>query len=328
LLISFWCLLSLVSLVFHARITNWLPLILANMAACILVCFVAYADRNRSSRTLRWAHDWAPLALVVFTYKQVYFMVRPIHQWKDYDRLLMALDRWVFRINPAEWLAGFAHPWLTEVLQIAYSLFYVFFIVIGLELYIKKEPSFFRHFCFTVVYGFFISYIGYFFLPAVGPRFTLHSFSKIDIELPGVLLTPALRWFVNSWESIPAGVSSAVALAKAQRDVFPSGHTMMTIVVVSLAYKYGLKVRHWVCGVGVLLVLATVYLRYHYLIDLFAGALLALLCLATSRKVFKIVGGRQRAVGSKKPSVASSWKKILLPTEDCRLTTKSAASVR
>jgi membrane-associated phospholipid phosphatase len=292
LLISFWCVLSLAGLVFQSRIANWLPLILADLAACFLVCIIAYADRDRGSRTLRWVHDWAAFALVVFTYKQVYFMVRPIHRWRDYDALLMAIDRWLFRVNPTEWLAGFANPCLTEVLQIAYSSFYLFFVAIGLELYLRKELSSFRHFSFTVIYGFFLSYLGYFFLPAVGPRFTLHNFSKIDSDLPGVFATPALRWFVNIWESIPAGVSNAVALANAQRDVFPSGHTMMTIVAVTLAYRYDLKLRHWVCGVGILLIFATVYMRYHYVIDLIAGALLALLCLLTSRKVYKAVGGR------------------------------------
>jgi membrane-associated phospholipid phosphatase len=292
LLLSFWCLLSLVGFVFQARIANWLPLILADLAACFLVCIIAWADRAKCTRTLRWVHDWAAFALVVFTYKQVYFMVRPIHQWRDYDRLLIALDQWLFRVNPTEWLAGFANPWLTELLQIAYALFYLFFVAIGLELYLRKDLSPFRHFSFTVVYGFFLSYLGYFFLPAAGPRFTLYDFSKTDSELPGVLVTPALRWFVNIWESIPAGVSNAVALANAQRDVFPSGHTMMTIVAVTLAYRYGLKVRHWACGVGILLICATVYLRYHYAIDLIAGALLAFYCLLTSRKVYKAIGGR------------------------------------
>jgi membrane-associated phospholipid phosphatase len=44
-----------------------------------------------------------------------------------------------------------------------------------------------------------------------------------------------------------------------------------------------------------LLVLATVYLRYHYLVDLAAGAFLAIPCLLTSRRVFALFRGRASA---------------------------------
>lgn len=292
LLIAFWAILSIISLIFHARIPNWPLIILADLAACFAVWALAWAEHSSGSCRMRYIHDWAAFPLVLFTYKQIYFMVGPIHRGKDYDALLIAMDQWLFRMNPTEWLAGLANPFLTEVLQIAYSLFYVFFIAIGLELYRKQDLSRFRYFRFTAVYGFLISYLGYFFLPAVGPRFTLHDFSKIDLELPGLLLTPALRWFVNTFESIPTGATNAAALASAQRDVFPSGHTMMTLVALILAYKYGLKVRHYALFVGIPLLFATVYLRYHYAIDLIAGALLVFPCLLTSGRAYKAAGSR------------------------------------
>ena len=298
LLISFWCLLSLVSLILHARIPDWRMIVLGSLAAAIVACALAYAARAADSRVLRWVHDWGAFPMVVFTYKQIYFMIRPIHQGRDYDQLLIAVDRALFGVNPTEWLAGFSNPCLTEALQIAYSLFYVFFVAVGLELYLRKDLLQFRRFRFTVVYGFFISYIGYFFLPAVGPRFILHDFSRIDIELPGLLLTPFLRWFVNIWESIPSGVSNVAALACAQRDVFPSGHTMMALIAMVLAYKFRLKVRHYVFGMGVLLVFATVYLRYHYVIDVVAGAFLVLPCLLTADKVHVLFKGHSPGGGN------------------------------
>jgi membrane-associated phospholipid phosphatase len=289
LLIAFWCLLSLINLILNSRIPYWRSIILANLAAAVLVCVIAYATQPTSSRWLRWIHDWSAFALVVFTYKQLYFIIGPIHQRRDYDHFLMALDRAIFKTNPTEWLAQLSNPFLTEVLQIAYSIFYVFFIAVGVELYRRQNLSEFRYFRFTVVYGFFISYVGYFFLPAVGPRFTLHDFSRIDVELPGLFLTPHLRWFINICESIHSGISNSIAIASAQRDVFPSGHVMLTLVAVFLAYRYTLKIRHWLCLAGILLIFATVYLRYHYVIDLIAGALLAIPCLLTSNRMHELL---------------------------------------
>jgi membrane-associated phospholipid phosphatase len=287
LMIAFWGILAAFSVVLCSRIPLWPLIIAADLIAVLLICTLAYFSNLTGSRTLRWVHDWAAFPLVVFTYKQLYLIIAPIHRGKDYDQLLIAIDHWLFHINPTEWLAQFSNPFLTEVLQISYSLFYVFFIAIGLELYLKKDISEFRYFRFTIVYGFFLSYLAYFLLPAVGPRFTLYDFSNIAIEMPGLFFTPALRWFVNFFESIHPGMSNSVAIASAQRDVFPSGHTMMTLIAISLAWRYKLKVRHSILVVGILLIIATVYLRYHYLVDLLAGALLALPCMATSKKLFE-----------------------------------------
>ncbi len=285
LMIAFWGVLAAISAILHSKIPSWPFILSADLIAILLVCTIACLAHSTPSGALRCLHDWAPYPLVVFTYKQLYFIIGPIHGGKDYDRLLISIDQWLFGVHPTEWLARFSNPFVTETLQISYSLFYVFFIAIGLELYWKKEYSQYRYFQFTSVYGFFISYLAYFLFPAVGPRFTLHDFSKINSELPGLFFTPALRWFVNIFESIHGEMSNSVALASAQRDVFPSGHTMMTIVAIALSWKFRLRVRPYVLSIGTLLIFATVYLRYHYLIDILAGAILAVPCLISAGRV-------------------------------------------
>jgi membrane-associated phospholipid phosphatase len=288
LFLVFWGFLSLICLVLHTWVALWWLIISANAAASMVLVVLAYASQRTGSKVLRWVHDWSAFVLVLFTYKQLYFIIGPIHHYKDYDSLLISLDRLVFRVNPTQWIARFSNPLLTELLQIAYSLFYVLFIAVGLELYRQKDHSNFNYFRFTVVYGFFISYLAYFALPAVGPRFTLHDFSRIDPELPGLLLAKSLRWFVNYFESIQPGMPNSVAIANAQRDVFPSGHTMLTLMTIVFAYQYRLKIRNYVLWVGIMLIIATVYMRYHYAVDLLAGAILVVPCLLTSKKLYRI----------------------------------------
>jgi membrane-associated phospholipid phosphatase len=190
---------------------------------------------------------------------------------------------------------------MTEILQIAYTSFYFLFLVLGYELYRRHNLDLFHYFMFTCVYGFFLSYVGYFFLPAIGPRFTLHDFSALDTDLPGVLLTPYLRWFVNAGGSVPMGVPNEVAIAGTQRDVFPSGHTMMTLVLMYLSAKLRAKVRFLIYIVGILLVVATVYQRYHYVVDLFAGALCMVLCVLTSRRLYESTKTRMETMESRFP---------------------------
>jgi membrane-associated phospholipid phosphatase len=298
LLLAFWCFLSFVCLALHAQIPAWPLILTANVAAGFLAFGLAWIAQTVQLKLWHWLHDWAAFPLVIFTYKEIYYLVGPIHQGRDYDRLLIAIDHALFKVNPTQWLAQFANPFLTETLQLAYSLFYVLFIVAGVELYRRQDLSQFRFFRLTVVYGFFISYVGYLFLPAVGPRFTLHDFSKINAELPGVALTPYLRWFVDMCESIQEGASNAIAQAGAQRDVFPSGHAMLTLIVMLLAFKLRLRIRYALLAAGILLILATVYLRYHYVIDVLAGALLALLCLLTADRVYDLLENKKQEQNS------------------------------
>jgi membrane-associated phospholipid phosphatase len=287
LIIAFLGVLSLINLAFASRIPSWWLMILINAVAVSALLVLGEARRRTGSKILRLIHEWYLAPAVLFSFKELYFMIKPIHLGRDYDALLIGIDRWIFGVDPTAWLMRFANPYLTEILQLAYTLFYFLFLVIGYELYRRRDPDGFHAFMFTCVYGFYLSYIGYLFLSAVGPRFTLHDFPSLDHELPGVLLTPYLRWFVNAGESVPLGVPNAVALAGAQRDVFPSGHTMMMLVMIYLSARFRLKVRYFIYVTGTLLIIATVYQRYHYVVDLIAGACFMVVCVLTAPALYE-----------------------------------------
>lgn len=300
-IIAFFSILTVLNILFSGRIPGWWIMVGVNILVIAGICLLA-VWRNRSQSTVLAAvHDWYVAPLVFFTFKELYFMIKPMHNGNDYDDLLIEIDRWIFGVDPTVWLASYTHPILTEVLQIAYTSFYFLFLMVGFELYRKHSAGVFHFFMFTCVYGFYLSYLGYFSLPGVGPRFTLHLFSALDAELPGLWLTPYLRMFVNAGESIPIGVSDMAAMAAAQRDVFPSGHTMMTLVLIVLGYRYRLLTRHVLLVVGILLIIATVYQRYHYVIDLVAGALFAVVCLVTAPRLFALLRTRLGTMDSRYP---------------------------
>jgi membrane-associated phospholipid phosphatase len=301
-IIGFFGFLTTLNLMFAPRIPHWKSLVAINCIVIAAVYLLASARQATGSKVLRFAHDWYVIPMVVFSYKELYYMIRPIHFGVDYDDVLIAIDRWLFGVDPTVWLARFAHPAITEILQIAYTLFFVLFLVVGFELYRRHNLDLFHYFIFAGAYGFFLSYLGYFLLPAVGPRFTLHDFSALDRELPGLWLTPYLRWFVNTGESIPTGVSNAVALAVTQRDVFPSGHTMMTMVAMFFGARYRLRARWFVYCTGFLLIMATVYQRYHYAVDLIGGAAFALICLTTAPGLYMLVKHHFQTIESRFPA--------------------------
>lgn len=291
--IPFLLFLSLLNLIFHSRIPQWPFLVGLNVAFGAMIALLAVLAETRKTPLLIGLHRWYLYPVVLFIFKQLYYVIRPIHP-VDYDQLLIDLDRWIFGVDPTMWFFQFANPVLTEILQIAYSSYYLLFIILGVEIYRRHTLKSFDRAGFMIVYGFYLSYMGYFVLPAVGPRFTLHDFHTIDQELPGLLVTKALRAFVNFGESVPTDVPNPVDLV--QRDVFPSGHTQLSLVVMYLAFHFKLSSRWVLSTLGGLLILGTVYLRYHYAVDVLGGILFFLFTIWSGHRIEKWWNERKYAL--------------------------------
>ncbi len=283
LIISFATLLTIINLIFHGRIEYWVTHIFFNTFFTILILILAKIDTEKKNLFWEQIHYWYILPIIFMSFKEIYFMIKPI-AGADCDQQLIAIDMFIFGVNPTQYLHQYANPILTEVLQIAYASFFIMPLVLLLELQISKKIIRFRFLAFSLVLGFILSYIGYFLFPAIGPRFTLHVFEMTNTELPGLWLTNYLREIINAGESIPIGTPNPIEVV--QRDVFPSGHTQMTLITMYLAYKFQTKTRFYVYPIGTLLIFATVYLRYHYVIDLIGGLIFMILTMYLSKILF------------------------------------------
>ncbi len=281
--VVFFMFLSFLNLIFFNRIASWYLLILINFGVISLVFFLANQHNKNCGKGWVYAHYFYLVPLILFTFKELYLMVKPIRNI-DYDQTLIAIDRFIFGTDPTVVLYKFAHPVLTELLQIIYATFYFLPVILGINLVIKKRWVELEFTTFSVVYGFFLSYIGYFLVPAVGPRFTLHNFATTESELPGLFITNLLREITNLGESIPNGTMNPAELV--QRDVFPSGHTQMTLIVMYIAYKLNVKSKYFIIPDGLLLIFSTLYLRYHYFVDLLGGLLFMVLTMWTGNYIF------------------------------------------
>jgi hypothetical protein len=282
-----------ISIVFASRVDEAVVITNAGIGILIIlaVCYIRSLTDRKSANIIH-AFYIAPVIPIYFKLsEQLSF---PIHN-RDYDDVLIYIDRMMFGVDPTVWLFNTLPvvPYFIEFIQLCYSSFYFFPVMLGIEMYrrrIKRDPM--HHFHdetydeletlrFVTVYGFCLSYVGYILLPSVGPRFFLHNFWSISTELPGLLFTEPLRMLTNSGENIQPGMSHLEAYRVVTRDAFPSGHTMMTLTTMILAFKFKAKVRHTILIMGSALIFATVYLRYHYVADLIGGALFALIALYT-----------------------------------------------
>ncbi len=283
IVLIFYLFLTISNIILSSKIEYWYLIVLANLLLLGFITFLSRKDAETSNSFWKNLHYWYVLPLVFFTFKEINIIIRIIHS-VDYDWLLISADKFILGNVPSVILMKYANPVLTEILQISYSSFFFLPVILGLEMQLKNRPEELKFTIFTIIYGFLLSYIGYLFLPAVGPRFTLHNFDQTNAELPGLFITNFLREVINSGESIPSGTLNPMQVV--QRDVFPSGHTQMTLLVMYLAFRFKSSFKIGFLVIGLLLIFATVYLRYHYFIDLIGGLAFMLFTILTNRKLY------------------------------------------
>jgi membrane-associated phospholipid phosphatase len=251
-------------------------LLVSNTLIFVFILFAARFSENfpeRGDITLFRRLYIIPVIFYVYSQVQVYI---PHVNPGLYDEILAEWDWFIFGVDPTHWLAQYSHPVLTEFLQFTYMLYFVFPLVLGIELHRRDDKSF-LDFSSVVVFTYYSSYLLYFIMPAIGPRFLLHEFHSINENLPGLLLADFFRGIINTGGSIPPGVMNPEDFVN--RDCMPSGHTMITLVSMVMAFKHSSGFRYLILILGSCLIFSTVYLWYHYVVDIFAGIILAFLIL-------------------------------------------------
>lgn len=233
---------------------------LLNLALVGLIILVARAHRSRGGQTLTFIRDWYVLPLLITIYLEQGRLI-PLINPRDVDELLIGIDRFLLLgHDPTILLETMLFRPVTEFLQIVYASFYLLPFSLCVIAYLRDRETIFHVVAATIVIGFYVSYAGYYLTPAIGPRFTLEHLQHIP--LTGLLFFDLIR-------------STLDAAAGVIRDCCPSGHTMVSVLTVLLARRY--EKRLFVPAVvwTVLLMYSTMYLRYHYLIDLIVGIVLA-----------------------------------------------------
>ncbi|HEX2787775.1 MAG TPA: phosphatase PAP2 family protein [Ignavibacteria bacterium] len=283
--------LSLLVLIFDKNIPQAFIIVLSNFVLIGLINYVVKKYEEKSDedklkysffKILRYFY---PVFMILFCFKEVYVLMFSIWGRTIFDSYLISIDRWIFGFDPTVYLAQFNHPAMVEFFQIIYWLFYFMQLSFVIILYIAQRFAEYKYAMFVVFFGFYLSFIGYLLVPAIGPRFTLHDFKKLDAELEGMFMSEKLRLFINSGESIPVDVPDPENYA--QRDAFPSGHTLIALLITYLAFRFRSKWRWWYCIYTILMIFSTVYLRYHYVIDLIAAIPFAVVTILVAENIYK-----------------------------------------
>jgi hypothetical protein len=173
LVVLFTTFLSVLAIIFYSKVIYWKEIVLINVLLQIFIFTLAYFDEHKRNMFTHQLRFWYLVPLIFLLFKEVYYLVDPI-RGKIYDQFLIEADRVLLGTDPTHVLFNIANPYLTELLQIVYGTFFFLPIILGISLLCKDKKKEIYYLAFIIVLGFILSYIGYFIVPAIGPRFTLN----------------------------------------------------------------------------------------------------------------------------------------------------------
>jgi len=263
--LTFFLLIGLVilTLVFHGRIPLWHSLLLryAILLGLLFVLKLSW-DRKAMGKAGPFFHYFSPILFIIVIYESLGDLIQ--HLQPDVDPWLIQIDFSIFGVQPTLWMEQWIVPWLTDILSLAYLSYYFLPVVLVVVLYLKGRTADLDRSFFVLAFGYYVSFIGYILFPAVGPRYAMTHLYSVPLE--GSFITDFVRDTLN-------------ALEHNKRDCMPSGHTQIVLIVLYLAHRYEKFLFYLFLPVICALILSTLYLRYHYVIDLLAGMALAILCM-------------------------------------------------
>jgi membrane-associated phospholipid phosphatase len=255
-------------------------------AFLLLVLLAAHRYRERAPwiGTLREIVPFATCILIYTNLHDTIGLVNPhdVHHW------LAALDRQIFGVVPCVWAERFITRERTEVMQFFYVNFAWMAPSTAVILLLRGRWREFRATTLGVLVCFYLGYFLYVAFPAAPPRLVLvYEFTK------------TLEGYPRMFSSLSA--QAFAILPVDSRGAFPSLHSAVSLVALAYAGRY---VRWWFWVLLPLclgLWVSTVYLRHHYVVDLFAGWLLAPAAMWLAPRLDAWWTRRQRAMGYLSP---------------------------
>jgi membrane-associated phospholipid phosphatase len=224
---------------------------------------------DRLSTPMRLLVDFYPAAFLPIVFNTLEPLIRALRGGPR-DDLLIAADRAMFGVDVTVWLQRFVRPGLSDTLFVFYATYYFLALILGFILW-RKDHATARRYIFTLMVCYYVSYAGYFLLPALGPRFA--QAREYTVSITTSPISRAISDTINQLE-------------KTKFDVFPSGHTLISVTVLLVAWKRARRAFWFFLPVATGLILATVYCRYHYVADVLAGIACASVAVPVGDRVY------------------------------------------
>ena len=204
-----------------------------------------------------------PAVILLVVFETIGYSIPAVNTtW--FEPFLISVDKRLFGMVGSVYLERFYTKPLLDLMHFSYILFYLFPISVAVVAYRQKSKVEYHEAVCAIGLTFYLCYFLYYIFPVLGPYRNLAVYEQFtkDIVASGGAITRYAQALVKHAE-----LSSY--------DCFPSAHAAVTYVTVALAYRYRLSIRRYYLLPAGMILISTVYLRYHYVLDIVASIFVA-----------------------------------------------------
>jgi membrane-associated phospholipid phosphatase len=250
---------------FHQQLADWKPLVAAHLLGSTLIYCLRFLPRKLPG-VVQFFRDWYPVMLLPLLYKEVEVFAAGFGNW-GLTGILRELEVSLFAGHPSVYLSE-RFPWipLSEYLHFCYFA-YVLMVpaVAGYWYYTKQVPKF-RELVFLVSVAMTVSYLFFALFPVDSPYYLADPLGK---PLAGQVFYELVH-FVSGQGGARGGA-------------FPSSHVSVSTVVLLVVWYRDRRLAYLLAPIVAGIMVATVYGRFHYVLDVIAGLALAVTVVGSYR---------------------------------------------
>ena len=249
---------------------------LLSVRATILfwIAIIVYLNGIRKHPALNFIRNTYPILLSGYFYSETVhynkLFFRNIDPWLENVEVLF------FGMQPSiEFSLHFSNRLFSELMYFGYFSFYV--LILGFTLFVSfREKRFFHKAVFLLSSSLYIFYFLFGLIPSAGPQF---YFSSPDNILPNAYFFDKIMHFIQRTAEQPTGA-------------FPSSHVGISLIILMMSRKKAPIFFKVALPLTVLLVLSTVYIKAHYVIDVLGAIIVAPFILYLSRFLYSLFSKR------------------------------------
>lgn len=255
------------------------------------ILLLAFINHRLPSRWINFVRFLFLLSLLSFWYPDTYNINKVI---LNHDNVVAQWDQSIFGCQPA-WLfsARFPQLFVSELMNMGYFSYYP--MILGVSLFFFfREKEHFNRFLFILLTSFYLYYLIFVLYPTAGPQFYFHSISPQELSQSAF---PSVGHYFSTNHELHESahrsglffhlVEHTQQVGERPTAAFPSSHVGISTLIMLLLYRYRkLKLMAVIFPFYLALVLATVYIQAHYVVDAVAGFLSAFLFYAISSRLY------------------------------------------
>jgi len=258
-ILIFLILSGIIILFGKVKTEHFAMLISARIISIAIVLTLVNLDTSYKNKIVSFLRQFYPLIFTAYFYGETGYYNNIL--FADLDGIFVQLEESIFGLQPSIWFsAKFDSFWFNELMFFSYFSYYLIVIGVPLIIYFTKGDEFERLF-FIVIFSFYFYYLIFVLFPVVGPQFYFPA-EQAEIAHSGIFGKIVL-FFQDAGET-PTGA-------------FPSSHVGLSWIILFASAKSNKKIFAIILLLALLICFSTVYIKAHYVVDVIAGLISAVI---------------------------------------------------